>query len=241
MGGLKPEISEAIRLFRPKTLKEAISLARMKDEQIARQGKLIRPTFSNRTATTSPILNKNSLATPFKRFTWEEMQRRWAQGLCFNCNEKFTAGYRCTKAQLLILEAEEESEETLEAAPTEEASYDPKITFYALTGWRAPQTMHVKVKIRPYEIIALIDSGSIHNFISTCLANLLKLPIIPTTAFPIKVANGEKLACQGKFEKIQILIRDILFSLTVYALPISGLDLVLGIQWLEELGTVECN
>ncbi|KAH9685457.1 hypothetical protein KPL70_013962 [Citrus sinensis] len=241
MGGLKPEISEEIRLFRPKTLKEAISLARMKDEQIARQRKLIRPTFSNRTTTTSPIVNKNSPATPFKKLTWEEMQRRRAQGLCFNCNKKFTAGHRCTKAQLLILEAEEEYEETLEAAPIEEASYDPKITFYALTGWTTPQTMRVKAKIGPYEIIVLIDSGSTHNFISTRLANLLKLPIIPTAAFPVKVANGEKLACQGKFENIQILIQDIPFFLTVYALPISGLDLVLGIQWLEELGTVECN
>ncbi|KAL9429349.1 hypothetical protein AB3S75_031212 [Citrus x aurantiifolia] len=32
IGGLKPEISEEIRLFRQKTLKEAISRARMKDE-----------------------------------------------------------------------------------------------------------------------------------------------------------------------------------------------------------------
>ena len=86
--------------------------------------------------------------------------------------------------------------------------------------------MLVKVKIGPYEIIMLINSGSTHNFISTRLANLLKLPIIPTAAFPVKVANGKKLACQGKFEKIQILMQDILFSLTVYALPISGLDLV---------------
>ena len=34
MGGLRPEISEAICMFKPKTLKEAISLARMKDEQL---------------------------------------------------------------------------------------------------------------------------------------------------------------------------------------------------------------
>ena len=34
MGGLRPEISEAIRMFKPKTLKEAISLARMKDGQL---------------------------------------------------------------------------------------------------------------------------------------------------------------------------------------------------------------
>ena len=32
MGGLKVEISDAIRMFKPRTLKEAISLARMKDE-----------------------------------------------------------------------------------------------------------------------------------------------------------------------------------------------------------------
>lgn len=101
--------------------------------------------------------------------------------------------------------------------------------------------MHVKAKIGPYEIVVLIDSGSTHNFISTRLANLLQLPIKPTVEFSVRVANGEKLACQGKFEKVQILFQDILFLLTVYVLPISGLNLVLGIQCLEELGTVECN
>ncbi|KAF2320421.1 hypothetical protein GH714_027462 [Hevea brasiliensis] len=43
MGGLKPEIAEGIRMFKPKTLKEAISLARMRDEQLLRQKKAIRP------------------------------------------------------------------------------------------------------------------------------------------------------------------------------------------------------
>jgi hypothetical protein len=36
MSGLKVEISDAIRMFKPRTLKKAISLARMKDEQIMR-------------------------------------------------------------------------------------------------------------------------------------------------------------------------------------------------------------
>ena len=36
MGGLRSEISETIRMFKPKTLKEATSLARMKDEQLQR-------------------------------------------------------------------------------------------------------------------------------------------------------------------------------------------------------------
>lgn len=32
IGGLKSEIADGIRMFKPKTLKEAITLARMKDE-----------------------------------------------------------------------------------------------------------------------------------------------------------------------------------------------------------------
>ena len=37
MGGLRSEISETIHMLKPKTLKEATSLARMKDEQLQRQ------------------------------------------------------------------------------------------------------------------------------------------------------------------------------------------------------------
>lgn len=43
MGGLKYEIANGIRMFNPKTLKEAISLARMKDGQITRTKRFIQP------------------------------------------------------------------------------------------------------------------------------------------------------------------------------------------------------
>ena len=36
MGGLKPEIAYGIRMFKPQSVKEAISLARMRDDQITR-------------------------------------------------------------------------------------------------------------------------------------------------------------------------------------------------------------
>ena len=108
MGGLKPKISEEIRLFRPRTLKEAISLARMRNEQLQRQKRLMRPSIFNRSPPPQNFNNRASPAVPIKRLSWEEMQRRRAQGLYFNCNDKFTAGHKCTKAQLLILEAEDE-------------------------------------------------------------------------------------------------------------------------------------
>ncbi|KAA8531390.1 hypothetical protein F0562_006114 [Nyssa sinensis] len=43
MGGLNTEISYGIRMFKPQTLKDAISLARMKDDQFSRQRCFLRP------------------------------------------------------------------------------------------------------------------------------------------------------------------------------------------------------
>ncbi|KAL9360637.1 hypothetical protein Peur_048760 [Populus x canadensis] len=43
MGGLKSEISDGIRMFKPQTLKDDISFARMKDDQLMRQRKFLRP------------------------------------------------------------------------------------------------------------------------------------------------------------------------------------------------------
>ena len=109
MGGLKPEIAEDIRMFRPRTLKEAISLAHIKDDQITRQRRLFQPP-SNRTPPTLPPTQ--ALPTvPVKRLPWDEMQRRQAQGLCFTCNEWFTAGHKCQGPQRLLLESYNDTNE----------------------------------------------------------------------------------------------------------------------------------
>ena len=75
MGGLWSKISEAIRMFKPKTLKEVISLARMKDEQLQRQKRISCPPLPTRILPTPPTPIK---ASPVKRLTWDEMQRRCA-------------------------------------------------------------------------------------------------------------------------------------------------------------------
>lgn len=38
-----------------------------------------------------------------------------------------------------------------------------------------------------------------------------------------------------------ILVQGIPFTVTLYSLPIMGLDMVLGIQWLEQLRGVNCS
>ncbi|RVW21961.1 hypothetical protein CK203_107764 [Vitis vinifera] len=239
MGGLRSEISETIRMFKPKTLKEATSLARMKDEQLQRQRRISRPPLPIRTPLALPTTTK---ASPVKRLSWEEMQKRRAQGLCFNCDDKFTSGHRCKGPQLLLLEGNinDDSEGDTKEAETDLPS-DPEISLHALTDWTATKTMRVTAKIGTHDVVVLIDSGSTHNFISDKVAALLHLPVVPTAPFHVRVANSQPLKCQGRFDNIHILLQGIPFSITFYSLPLNGLDLVLGVQWLEQLGSVVCD
>ena len=97
------------------------------------------------------------------------------------------------------------------------------------------------MKVGNHEMVVLINSKFTHNFISEKMATRLQLPVVPTKPFTVKVANGAPLKCQGLFERVHVLLQGILFFLTFYSLPLIGLDLVLGVQWLEQLGTMMCN
>ncbi|RVW13613.1 Transposon Ty3-I Gag-Pol polyprotein [Vitis vinifera] len=70
---------------------------------------------------------------------------------------------------------------------------------------------------------------------------MLKLPVIPTETFPVRVANGERLTCQGRYDKVRIELQGTEFYLTLFSLPLSGLDLVLGVQGLEMLGSMAAS
>lgn len=69
----------------------------------------------------------------------------------------------------------------------------------------------------------------------------LRLPVVPTKTFSVWIANGEILKCQGRFKEVRMDLQGTHFSLTLYFLPLTGLDLVLGIQWLKMLGSMVCN
>ena len=116
-----------------------------------------------------------------------------------------------------------------------------EIMLHALTGWSTPKTMRVAARIGAHDVIMLTDSGLTHNFINERLTNLLRLPVVSMKTCIVRVANGEHLKCQGRFEEIQVDLQGTSFSLTLYSLPLTRLDVVLGIQWLELLGFVVCD
>lgn len=56
---------------------------------------------------------QKAMTSGVRRLSWEKMQTRREQGLCFNCDEKFTPGHRCKSKQAYLIEpVESEGEET---------------------------------------------------------------------------------------------------------------------------------
>jgi hypothetical protein len=144
----------------------------------------------------------------------------------------------CNDSDTLL--CDNDLEEQLNQEKYEELT-GPSITLHVLSGWTTPKTTRIAAMIGSCIVIILIDSGSSHNFISERTANLLRLPVVPTETFTIHVANGESLKCRGRFEEVPVDLQGIVFSLTLYSLPFIGLDVVLGIQWLELLGSMICD
>jgi hypothetical protein len=86
-----------------------------------------------------------------------------------------------SRPKLLLLEGSYSS--NAEDETNEETIIEPEISLHALTGWTTSITMRVLVRIGPYEVAVLIDSGYTHNFISEKVPNLLQLPVVPTRPF----------------------------------------------------------
>jgi len=55
------------------------------------------------------------------------------------------------------------------------------------------------------------------------------------------VGNGQHLECTSVCEHVAVCIQDNTFILDLYILPISGANVVFGVQWLKTLGPVLTN
>lgn len=137
VGCLKDAISDSIRMFQPKTLKAAIELARMRDEQLQRQRQRRFNNFPNKTqrnSTTPPPPGKTTSAGNPKRLSWDELKRKRSLGLCFSCDERYTPDHCCQKSQLLLIEGLEDEDDEGDEDDQTPGTEEPEITLHALTG-----------------------------------------------------------------------------------------------------------
>jgi hypothetical protein len=143
---------------------------------------------------------------PRRRLSPGETAQRRAEGLCYNCDEKCILGHRCKK--LFIIEVvgfeddDEEVDEEIECSALSGALDALGISLHAITGVRAKgyQTMKVYVSVGDAVVVALLDSGSSHNFIDVDMARCAGVAIRPRAGLSVAVANGDMIMSPGKIK-----------------------------------------
>jgi hypothetical protein len=138
---------------------------------------------------------------------------------------------------------EEEEEEPSQDEDVENISFEemnPTISCHALDGIITPQTLKIKGYIKKKKLIVL-DFGSTHNFIHYKLAKALNFFINPTPEFQVMISNGGTINCSGKCHKINLTMGKYVMNSPMIDIPMGGVDVVLGVQWLQSLGTMDFN
>jgi hypothetical protein len=113
-----------------------------------------------------------------------------------------------------------------------------EISLHAMSGHSAPDTMKVAGQIYSLSTTVLLDSGSLHNFVSESLATFSGLRPSQSQKVRVTVASGEKLTSKGKCSRIPIKLGSFITQVDFYILPLEGYDIILGTHWLRTLGEI---
>ena len=104
-----------------------------------------------------------------------------------------------------------------------------------------PQNLKIEGYIKKKNVTVLIDSGSTHNFIHCKLAKVLNCFVYPTPKFQVMIVDGGTINCSGKCHNINLAIGEYVLNSPMIVIPMGGVDVVLGVQWLQSLGTMDFN
>ncbi|XP_022633989.1 uncharacterized protein LOC111241243 isoform X1 [Vigna radiata var. radiata] len=107
----------------------------------------------------------------------------------------------------------------------------------SMEGMTPPKTMKLVGWVGGRRVVALIDSGASHNFISKDLAEDVKLPVIETSS----LGDGPKKVTQGPCDKIQLSLGKATVLEDFYLFDLDGVDIILDTAWLAKLGEVVIN
>lgn len=87
----------------------------------------------------------------------------------------------------------------------------------------------------------LVDSGASHNFVSSKLVQQLQLPVSETPAFRVKLGDGYHISSIGMCKNLNLQLSQLLIEMDFYSFPLGGVDVILGMSWLETLGDLQAN
>ncbi|KAF2310370.1 hypothetical protein GH714_008090 [Hevea brasiliensis] len=139
------------------------------------------PSFRFVNKSTAESSSPTKTIPPTKRFTWNEMQKQRAQGLCFNYDEKSQLDIIARDLNCLYLM--EKLKMLVQMSRMTRKYFNLRF-----------HSMHSQ-------------DGQLKRLYNNRMANVLHLPATMIKPFDVKVANGKPLTCKGKFDNVNILIQ----------------------------------
>jgi len=175
---------------------------------------------------------------PLKRLSPEEQTEWHRLGLCFNCNEPYARGHNHVCRRIFYLNGVEIAAADEEPAGDVQQEEAPAFSLKAVAGMPICDSMQVRVSLGATTLVALLDTGSTHNFIAEDAARRTGLPVQPHPRLTATVANGERVTCPGVIRHAPVIIEGETFFIDLFAMLLAGYDLVLGTHWMVTRGRV---
>ncbi|XP_074328452.1 uncharacterized protein LOC141666362 [Apium graveolens] len=186
-----------------------------------------------------------------RKLSDKELQAKRAKGECFRCDEKWSAGHRCKNRELSVIllhgdEGDDEISDIFEGVPvTDEIpeceTVRPEISLNSVVGITNPKTMKMLGEVMGQKVVVMVDPGATHNFISLEAVEKLGLPLLPSKGFGVSLGTGADVRGEGECRAVVLQLQGITVIENYLPLQLGNSDLILGVQWLEKLGTVSAN
>ncbi|KAL4319444.1 hypothetical protein GQ457_18G018050 [Hibiscus cannabinus] len=255
---LKKTPWQSPRIATPAPLNLPVRFNNSGTKHVANMGSTVGSVANSKNSTPGNV-SPNSFRTPGinqqrgarKVISPADIEERRKKGLCFWCAAKYTPGHKCPRSQLFQISVEgvdEEGETEVfldceddgEVVNRENGRADsPTLSLQAMWGASSWETLKLQVKIGEVSCIALLDSGSSHNFMSWALVKKIGMGMSQRAQFKVMVADGNTLGTMGECKEVRWESQGHTFITDFLVLPLKHCEMVLGVQWFAELGAIK--
>ncbi|KAA0054143.1 ty3-gypsy retrotransposon protein [Cucumis melo var. makuwa] len=165
---------------------------------------------------------------PMKRLLDAEFQARKEKGLCFKCNEKYSADHKCKRKEqwelrMFVVVNENEEYEIIEENEAERK----ELTMFEIRGDNA-----TCLELSLNSLVGLNDLGTMK------LVKKLQLPAKETPQYGVILGSGTTIQDKGNCEALEVQMSEWTVKEDLLPLELGGVDIILGMQWLYLLGVI---
>ncbi|KAH9292872.1 hypothetical protein KI387_041945, partial [Taxus chinensis] len=239
--GLHDRLRGFVKALKPRNLHEAIQTAMDLDTTppFQPQKKNVKNEKSEQHESEQPTSSKVESTPKMDQETRNELRRK---KFCFHCKDHWEPGHNFLgKGKIHLIEVVSDVEDDTDSEnekgqPTPNIESEDKITYLS----RAPRYNPSMFEGTMFEceIMALLDSGSTHNFMDEGLVNRRGLHYDHFEGFDVTIAGGLTIPCKKRVNKVNILFGEYTLCDDFYVIDLKDNNVVLGMQWLHSLGRV---